>query len=57
MLIKGCSIARGADSVKLPRSKKILTKAAAFSLPLISHCFLAKLALWSLLDICVTYLQ
>ena len=35
---------RGADSVKLPRSKTILTKTAAFSLPLISLCFLAKLA-------------
>ena len=36
---------RGADSVKLPRSMKIPTKAAALSLPMISLCFLTKLAL------------
>ena len=48
---------RGADSVKLPRSMKIPTKAAALSLPMISLCFLTKLALWSLFDNGFTYIQ
>ena len=48
---------RGADSVKLPRSMKIPTKAAALSLPMISLCFLTKLALWSLFDDGFTYIQ
>ena len=47
----------GADSVKLPRSMKIPTKAAALSLPMISLCFLTKLALWSLFDDGFTYIQ
>ena len=38
-------VSRGADSVKLPRRKKIPTKAAAISLPMISSRFLSKLAL------------
>ena len=36
---------RGAGSVKLPRSMKIPTKAAALCLPIISLCFFIKLAL------------
>ena len=50
-------IRRGADSVKLLRSMKIPTKAAALSLPMISLCFLTKLALWSLFDDGFTYIQ
>ena len=50
-------LSRGADSVKLPRSMKIPTKAAALSLPMISLCFLTKLALWSLFDNGFTYIQ
>ena len=36
---------------------KIPTKAAALSLPMISLCFLTKLALWSLFDDGFTYIQ
>ena len=50
-------LSRGADSVKLPRSMKIPTKAAALSLLMISLCFLTKLALWSLFDDGFTYIQ